>query len=85
MNRKTLVALTAAFAVLASSLPADAAQKRSAHYRRYAQRTYVRPAPFGLTPNYTQNWRWRDNYGWDNTCFNLPYLSSEFACSSHGR
>ena len=32
-----------------------------------------------------QGWRYRDNAaGWDNTCFNLDYLPSMFACSSGG-
>jgi hypothetical protein len=27
---------------------------------------------------------WRDtrSRGWDNTCFNLPYLSAQFACDA---
>jgi hypothetical protein len=29
-------------------------------------------------------WRLRDG-DWDNSCFNLDYLPSQFACSSRGR
>lgn len=31
-----------------------------------------------------QGWRLRSG-GWDNSCFNLDYLPSQFACSSKGR
>ena len=31
-------------------------------------------------------WRYRDNaIGWDNTCFNLDYLPSMYACSGGSR
>ncbi len=29
-------------------------------------------------------WRWRDTVGWDNTCFYLDYLPSQYTCSVLG-
>lgn len=32
-----------------------------------------------------RGWRYRGGtIGWDNTCFHLDYLPSEFACSANG-
>ena len=90
---KKLVALAAALAVLAAPLPGAAAQTRTYH-RHYAYRHAYRPAYRPLAAGYWNypgyygygygtGWRHRSNArGWDNTCLDLPWLPSEFACSA---
>jgi hypothetical protein len=86
---KKLVALAAALAVLAAPLPGAAAQTRTYH-RHYAYRPAYRPLAAGYWNypgyygyGYGTGWRHRSNArGWDNTCLDLPWLPSEFACSA---
>jgi len=33
---------------------------------------------------YSNGWRYRQGYGWDHSCHNLPWLPSMFACSVNG-
>ncbi len=80
---KKLVALAAAMAVLVSPLVGAAAQTRIYH-RHYAYRPAYRPLPAGYwnyggyggsVDWYGAGWRHRSNArGWDNTCFNTPWL-----------
>ncbi len=83
MHRKKLAALIACAAMLAAAFPGTA-KAGTAHHRHYLHRTFHRPITPYWRPGTTAGWRYRNNYGWDNTCFNLPWLPSEFACSSHG-
>jgi hypothetical protein len=69
---------------------------RGAHYVRphYVPR-YVGPGYAGRTAYETygvtaegelvdkNGWRLRDG-GWDNTCLNIPWLPSQYACSAKG-
>jgi hypothetical protein len=81
---KNWVALVLAVAMLVAPLAAQAAQAR--HYNwRYAHRPlpagYYNPGYYGY--GYGSGWRHRSNArGWDNTCLDLPWLPSEFACSA---
>jgi hypothetical protein len=83
---KYLVALAVAVATLVAPLAAQAAQAR--HYNwRYAHRPlpagYYNPGYYGYGYGYGSGWRRRSNArGWDNTCLDLPWLPSEFACSA---
>ncbi len=92
MNNHKLVALVACCAFLA--LPATAgtyAARVRAHYRvyhrHYAGNASVCPlhrTPLGELVD-CQGWRLRDNaIGWDNSCFNLDYLPSMYACGANG-
>ncbi|MGO9546012.1 MAG: hypothetical protein ACLPPF_14625 [Rhodomicrobium sp.] len=82
---KRLILAAVGLAISAAPLVADA-KGRTDHRpvaRRTVHRYAYRPAP--LYSNPTSTWRYRSNYGWDNTCFDLPWLSNAAACSSHGR
>ncbi len=83
---KKLAAFATGFALLMAPLTGAAANKL--HHRHFAQRTVGCPvhriADGSLVD--CHGWRkWSGSIGWDNSCFNLDYLSSEFACSSRGR
>ncbi len=93
---KKLIALASAFAILSATMLSAAADARSANgYRYYGDRPVYRgryagyypyPAgyPYYVAPGWRPDgWRYRSNAkGWDNTCFNLPYLPSQFACDA---
>jgi hypothetical protein len=91
-----LVALASALAI-ASTPMLSAAADAAKSYRYYGERPVYRggryagyyPYPAGYAPFYVDpawrpdGWRYRSNArGWDNTCLNLPWLPSQFACSS---
>jgi len=69
---------------------APAAEARTAnriHHRRPIDLVGcpVHKNPFGELVD-CRGWRFRDNaIGWDNSCFCLDYLPSQFACSSINR
>jgi hypothetical protein len=85
-----LSAFTAAFAVLSAlsiGVVAEAKPKFKPHHRHFVNESRGCPvhqiADGSLVD--CQGWRkWSGSIGWDNTCFNLDYLPSEFACSSKG-
>ena len=81
----------AAASLLAVNLPGTTAEaKGKSHYRRYVHQ-YRFPSPHwnGLRRSIDgdlvdrDGWRFR-NGQWDNSCFNLLYLPSQFACSTNG-
>jgi hypothetical protein len=88
-NRKlaAVIACSTMLAVLTSAVAS--AQRTRGHYRPYP-RHYVE-TPSGCPLHRTaegelvdcQGWRLRPG-GWDNSCFNLDYLPSQFACSGAG-
>ena len=93
MNASTkLAALAAAFAMLVTPLSDATAQSRPHSYHRHsAHRPIYTPAPMGygygtgapVGYGYGTGWRHRTNArGWDNTCLDLPWLPSQFACSA---
>jgi hypothetical protein len=87
MSNKFAV-IAAGVALLAAPLAGAAAEERARphHHRHFVKR------PAGCPLHRTaegelvdcQGWRLRPG-GWDNTCFNLDYLPSMYACSSRGR
>jgi hypothetical protein len=85
-----LVTFPVTLAVLgALSFGAAAEAKPNKHHRHFANRPHyhrsLRVTAGGELTD-SQGWRKRDNAkGWDNTCFNLDYLSSMYACSAGRR
>ena len=83
-----LVALAAAFSMLVAPVfGATAASKAKIHHRHYvAGQAYHAVPPAGYhVVWYAPGWRHRSNaIGWDNTCLDVPWLLSEFACSAGG-
>jgi len=91
-SRKILILLAATIAMLAAPL-ADTAEAKTKAYKGYAGQRYARTGsqsncPLRRTVNGDivdcNGWRLRPS-GWDNTCLNLDYLPSMYACSSPGR
>jgi hypothetical protein len=82
-----LVAIAVGFAVLAAPLfgAADAKPKIKTHHRHHVSE--LRGCPVHQIADGSlvdcHGWRkWSGVIGWDNTCFNLDYMPSQFACSS---
>ncbi len=87
MRVKVITAVFAACALLAAPAVADPlakAQHRAAHRdkaRRLAGCPVHKTAEGELVD--CRGWRFRGGaIGWDNTCLNLDYLPSAYACSS---
>jgi hypothetical protein len=83
-----LIAAAASFAMLATPMGGTAAVAKTKTYQRYAFQRHA-GCPLRRTVNGDivdcNGWRLRSNaIGWDNSCFNLDYLPSQFACSSRG-
>jgi hypothetical protein len=54
----------------------------SHRYMNHANRVHHCPyRTAGGTLVDCNGWRNRSSVGWDNTCFNIPYMSSQSACS----
>jgi hypothetical protein len=66
------LALAAVIGLSAVALSGAAAEARVRHSHHQEQ------------ANVANDDGWRDtrSRGWDNTCFNLPYLSAQFACDA---
>jgi hypothetical protein len=84
-----LAVLSAGLMLLATCLqPAFAGAKHKA-YRTYyypqplATEEYAPPLRRIVGGDYVdrKGWRYRPGFGWDNTCFHLDYLASQFACN----
>ena len=88
MSIRKLAVLIAMFAMLAAPAAARThAGRASAHTGVYRHPCLAMPCrcPLHRTAEGElvdcQGWRLRDS-GWDNSCFDLDYLPSQFACSS---
>ncbi len=89
MSNRKLAALAILFAMLAVPAAAGTYAGRSrAHFRVYRSPYPALPLRCPLHRTLEgeladcQGWRQRGGLiGWDNTCFRLDYLPSEFACS----
>lgn len=81
-----LAALAAALAMIAAPMMDAAAQSQKlTHQRHAAYRPLYRPAIgfWRCVDCYPDGWRLRSTArGWDNTCLNVPWLPSAFACSA---
>jgi hypothetical protein len=87
INNK-LGALAAMLILIPSSLYPAFGDTKHKRYRTHAQRAHVaREAAPSLRRivggDYVdrEGWRYRPGSGWDNTCFHLDYLDSQFACN----
>jgi hypothetical protein len=87
-----LAAATVAL-LAAPALAPNAAEAKSKAYKGYAGQRYARGGQYNCPLRRTVNgtivdchgWRLRSNVtGWDNSCFNLDYLPSMYACSPMG-
>ncbi len=57
---------------------------RKAHIGQHQRGCPVRRLPSGELVD-CRGWRFGHGIGWDNSCFNLDYLPSSYACSAWGR
>jgi hypothetical protein len=82
-----ILSLAAAAALIAAPLAQASAEGRvKTHHKRttkQAERCPTHRTAEGEIVD-CHGWRLRDG-DWDNTCFNLDYLPSQFACSSRSR
>jgi hypothetical protein len=83
-----LAALAAACVLFTAPLLGYAHEARTkTHHQHFASKSAncpLRRTPEGELVD-CRGWRLRSNVqGWDNTCFNLDYLPSQFACSGTG-
>ncbi len=91
-NSKVVVLVAALSVLVASAFGATAQQRVRGHHRPYVRAQVYYPVPSGYyagyygapySYGYDNGWRKRSNArGWDNTCLDLPWLPSEFACSA---
>jgi hypothetical protein len=92
IGRMLTLAATAVAMLAAAQLALDTAEAKTKTYKGYAGQRYARGAQSNCPVRQTVNgdvvdchgWRLRPS-GWDNTCLNLDYLPSMYACSSPGR
>lgn len=87
MSRKiaAFAACVAMFAISAGGAWAQTGSRVNRHPVKHADRCPVHRTPGGELVD-CQGWRLRPNaIGWDNSCFHLDYLPSEFACSGGRR
>ena len=85
--RKNFVGLNAALALIAGPVSqATAEDGAKTHHRHFAKRSLDCPVHRTADGELAdcQGWRLRPGIGWDNSCFNLDYLPSQFACSGKG-
>jgi hypothetical protein len=83
-----LAALVAVLTLLAVCLQPALAGAKHKVYRTYyyqqplATREYAPYLRRIVGGDYVdrEGWRYRPGFGWDNTCFRLDYLDSQYAC-----
>jgi len=87
--RNRFTAFAACLALLAAPLAGAAAEDGAkSNHRHYVKKRAACPLHRTAEGELVdcQGWRLRSNAtGWDNSCFNLDYLPSMFACSARGR
>jgi hypothetical protein len=87
-NRKLMALMTGVLVMFVAPAFVEAAAKSKTHYRHSLDKQQgcpVRQIADGSLVD-CHGWRkWSGSIGWDNTCLNLDYLPSEFACSSRRR
>jgi hypothetical protein len=86
---KKMAAYTTAVAVLSVPLFASSAdalpRKHYRHHGYHASKSYdsLRRVAGGALAD-RNGWRYRVGYGWDNSCFNIDYMLSRYACTAQG-
>jgi len=85
--KKSRILTSAASLLAVLALSVSAAEAKTKTFHRYVAKAHNR-CPVHVTVNGDivdcNGWRLRPT-GWDNTCLNLDYLPSMYACSSSGR
>jgi hypothetical protein len=88
MNSRKLVFLALSLALVAgplSSAPANAKHRhRHAPAHRQVAARYYEPLRRSIDGVLVDRNGWRQTGSWDNSCHDLLYLHSMFACSHHG-
>jgi hypothetical protein len=82
-----IVGLLAALALIATPFSQASAEGRTkAHHRHSLKKQGGCPTHRTAEGELVdcRGWRLRPGIGWDNSCFNLDYLPSQYACSSRG-
>jgi hypothetical protein len=92
MNRKLMALTFGIAALLVAPMFAEAAARSKTYHRPHNRDPMQRAAgcPVRQLADGSlvdcRGWRkWTGSIGWDNTCFNLDYLPSQFACSGRRR
>lgn len=86
MSIHKLIAFAACLALAAAPLAEAAAETSPKAHHRYRAKKPVRcPVHRSVDGDLVDchGWRLRSG-GWDNSCFNLDYLPSQYACGSRG-
>ena len=87
-TRKLVTLAIAGFAMLAVPMWAAAETGTAPHHRHFSKKARVGCPVHQIADGSLvdcQGWRkWSGSVGWDNTCFNLDYMPSQFACSGRG-
>jgi hypothetical protein len=83
-----MVACAAAFAMVAGALFTTSTEAKPRRHYRYPHHAFqprdsLRRAAGGALVD-RNGWRYRPGYGWDNTCHNLDYMLSRYACTAQG-
>jgi hypothetical protein len=87
MISREVVVLAGCIALLVAPAPGFAEGVKR-HHRHFARKPVSCPVHRNAEGELVdcQGWRKRDIViGWDNSCFNLDYLPSMYACSARGR
>ncbi len=87
INKSLLILTVVSAFIAAQPLGATADAKPKRYDRHFAKKPYYAPlrrAADGALVD-RRGWRLRPAWGWDNTCFNLDYLASQYACSNGRR
>ncbi len=92
MKTERMLILAAAAMFLAAQLASGAAEAKTKAHKTYAGQRHARVEQNNCPVRRTVNgdlvdcngWRLRPT-GWDNSCLNLDYLPSMYACSSSRR
>ncbi len=86
-----IAAIAAGFAILATPIFVAEAKpkptpKHKMHHRHFVKKPHLRGVRYSPDGDLIDRNGWRRRTGvWDNTCLNLDYLNSMYACSSSGR
>jgi hypothetical protein len=84
---RRFASFAAAIALIAAPLAQASAEDQAKTHHKHSTKQTGRCATHRTAEGELvdcHGWRLRNGY-WDNTCFNLDYLPSEYACSSNLR
>ncbi len=83
INNKLTASAICLVMLTAPALGAAACPRTKAHCRYHAGKPIIYPVRRSIDGDLVDRdgWRLRPN-GWDNSCFNLPWLTSMYACGT---